>query len=83
MTRAELDRQTDRQNGITVCKGCYYYRGAGGVPGTYMMCHYLHDTDKDRGCTPAECYKHEDTPYRAGAYRGHGRDIKVRMRRQK
>lgn len=83
MTRAELDRQTDRQNGITVCTGCYWYRSACGVPGHYMMCHYLHDTGIPRGIRPAECYKHEGTPYRTGAYRGHGRDIKVRTRRQK
>lgn len=82
MTQAELDRLGDLQRGITTCTGCYWYRSACGVPGMYMMCHYLHDTDRDRGYTPAECYKHEGTPYRAGAYRGHGRDIKVRTRRQ-
>lgn len=82
MTQAELDRQTDRQNGITVCKGCYYYRSGCGVPGTYMMCHYACDTGTLRGIRPADCYKHEGTPYRAAAYRGrHGPDIKVRQRR--
>lgn len=83
MTQAELDRLGDLQRGITTCTGCYWYRSACGVAGMYMMCHYLHDTGIPRGIRPADCYRHEGTPYRAGTYRGrHGPDIKVRQRRQ-
>lgn len=83
MTRFEQDRETDRRNGITACLGCVYYRSACGVPGTYTMCHYCYDTGELRGIRPADCYKHDGTPYRAGTYRGrHGPDIKVRQRRQ-
>lgn len=78
MTQAELDRQTDLKNGIIVCTGCYWYRSACGVARVYMMCHYSHDTNLERGYTPAECYKHDGTPYKAEIYKGHGRDIKIK-----
>lgn len=81
MTRFEQDRETDRKNGITTCTGCYWYRPAAAVPGMYMMCHYAHDTGELRSIRPADCYKHEGTPYRPGRYRGHGRDIQVSKRR--
>ena len=82
MTRADIDREIDRKNGITTCTGCYWYRPAAAVPGMYMMCHYCYDTGELRGIRPADCYKHDGTPYRAGRYRGHGRDIKIKTRRQ-
>lgn len=80
-TSAEQDRETDRKNGITACRGCVYYRSACGVPGTYTMCHYCYDTGELRGIRPVDCYKHDGTPYHAGRYRGHGRDIQVSKRR--
>lgn len=82
MISSERDREIDRKNGITTCTGCYWYRPAAAVPGMYMMCHYCYDTGELRGIRPADCYKHDGTPYRAGRYRGHGRDIKIKTRRK-
>lgn len=62
-SRAEQDRETDRKNGITTCRGCVYYRSGCGVPGAYMMCHYAWETGLQRGIRPADCYKHKNTPY--------------------
>lgn len=81
LSRAERDRLGDIQRGITTCTGCYWYRPAAAVPGMYLMCHYCYDTGELRGIRPADCYKHDGTPYRAGRYRGHGRDIKIKTRR--
>ena len=63
-TSAEQDRETDRKNGITACRGCVYYRSACGVPEAYMMCHYAWDTGRCRGLRPADCYRRAGTPYR-------------------
>ena len=46
------------------CKDCYYYRSLSQLKyRDDYCCHYLIDTGKLRKIPPAECYKHEGTPY--------------------
>lgn len=48
------------------CKGCKYLRSAAnaGGEGGEQICHYLIDTDEQRGCPADQCDKYTPKPIR-------------------
>lgn len=48
---------------VVKCRGCVYYRRLSSGNSCSAACHYALDTGVLRKIPPAECYKHEGTPY--------------------